>query len=147
MGQLTGIARRDAKRAPMQTLESAEVSAQAGVAHDFRGKAGRRQVTVLDARAWRRVCAELDADLPWTLRRANLLVDGLDLPKQAGDLLTVGQVVLRIERETDPCSRMDEQHAGLRKALEPDWRGGVCCSVVQGGQVAVGDTVSLNGSA
>lgn len=143
MAQLTGIARRDAKRAPMQTLSSAEVSATAGVADDFRGKAGKRQVTVLDARAWRQVCAELNADLPWTMRRANLLIDGLDLPQRAGDLLRIGETVLRVERETDPCSRMDEQHAGLTAALAPEWRGGVCCSVVRGGQVAIGDVVSL----
>ena len=45
--------------------------------------------------------------------------------------------------ETDPCSRMDEQHAGLRDALTPDWRGGVCCRVIAGGNVAVGDEVRL----
>ena len=44
MGRLAGIARREEKRAPMETLEQAEVSDQTGVARDFRGKPGKRTV-------------------------------------------------------------------------------------------------------
>lgn len=125
----------------MEELQSAEISVEAGVANDFRGRAKKRQVTVLAADVWRKVCAELGTDLPWTTRRANLLVDGLSLPQHAGDTLQIGEVTLRIERETDPCSRMEEQQPGLKKALSSDWRGGVCCTVIHGGSVAVGDPV------
>jgi len=38
---------------------------------------------------------------------------------------------------------MDEASPGLREALEPDWRGGVCCRVLKGGLIAVGDEVTL----
>jgi MOSC domain-containing protein YiiM len=38
---------------------------------------------------------------------------------------------------------MEEQCAGLKAALQPDWRGGVCCRVLRGGAVAIGDSVSL----
>jgi len=38
---------------------------------------------------------------------------------------------------------MDEQHMGLTRTLMPDWRGGVCCNVIQGGKIAIGDNVSL----
>jgi MOSC domain-containing protein YiiM len=38
---------------------------------------------------------------------------------------------------------MDKQHEGLRKALTPEWRGGVACRVLRGGDVAVGDDVAL----
>lgn len=37
MGRLEGIARRDRKRAPMETREQAEISTVTGVALDFRG--------------------------------------------------------------------------------------------------------------
>jgi MOSC domain-containing protein YiiM len=141
MGRLTGIARRDRKRAPMQTLDRAEISMQTGVAMDFRGKPGKRQVTVISADAWRQACRELQNDIPWTTRRANLLVDDFELPKTIGAVLKIGQVRLRITGEVDPCSRMDEQCPGLTKALQPDWRGGVSCSVLQGGSVALGDEV------
>jgi hypothetical protein len=49
MGRLIGIARREEKRAPMETLEQAEVSDQTGVARDSRGKPGDRTVTIISA--------------------------------------------------------------------------------------------------
>lgn len=143
MGLLRAIARRDRKRGPMQELSAAEVTEATGVGGDFRGKPGNRQVTVLSADVWNAVCAELGVDLPWTTRRANLLVEGVDLPRQPGGIIEIGAVRLEVMLETDPCSRMDEQHPGLREALTPDWRGGVCCRVVAGGEVAVGDDVRL----
>ena len=85
MGTLTGIARRDRKRAPMETLERADVSKETGVAEDFRGRRGKRQVTVISARSWREACRDLGQELPWTTRRANLLVEGLDLPDTTGE--------------------------------------------------------------
>jgi MOSC domain-containing protein YiiM len=142
MGRLTGIARRDRKRAPMQTLERADISTETGVALDFRGKPGPRQVSVISAGAWRAACRELQRDIPWTTRRANLLVDDFELPRTIGTVLKVGPVRLRITGEVDPCSRMDEQVPGLRQALQPDWRGGVSCAVLQGGAVALGDEVA-----
>jgi len=141
MGRLTGIARRDRKRAPMQTLERADISTATGVALDFRGKPGARQVTVISARAWRDACDELQKQIPWTTRRANLLVDDFELPRTIGAILKVGQVRLRITGEVDPCSRMEEQCPGLKQALQPDWRGGVSCTVLEGGVVALGDAV------
>lgn len=143
MGRLAGIARRDRKRAPMQTLEQAEISTASGVADDFRGKPGPRQVTVISGAAWRAACAELDEDLPWTTRRANLLVEDIELPRTLGAVLRVGPVRLRITGEVDPCSRMEEQRQGLKAALQPDWRGGVSCTVIAGGPVSLGDEVDL----
>lgn len=127
----------------MHELDSAEVSAEAGVEGDARGKPGDRQVTVLAEEAWGAACAVLGQDLPWTLRRANLLVRGIDLKASVGARLRVGDALLEITEEADPCRVMDLQHEGLRAALEPDWRGGVCCRVVEGGVTNAGDPVSL----
>lgn len=143
MGVLSGIARRDGKRAPMQSLDRAEISAETGVALDWRGKPGKRQVTVISADAWRDACAELGKKLPWTTRRANLLVEGIDLPETTDAVLQIGTVRLLVTGEVDPCSRMNEQCPGLTAALQPGWRGGVSCTVLAGGHVAVGDSVTL----
>ena len=143
MGRLIGIARREKKRAPMETLDSAEISTDTGVAEDFRGKPGKRQVTLLSAEAWQEACNELGQDVAWTTRRSNLLVEDLDLPQAAGQLIAIGDVRLKTTMEVDPCFRMDEQVDGLKKALQPDWRGGVGCEVVQGGTVSIGDVVEL----
>ncbi len=144
MGSVAGIARRDAKRAPMQLLDSATITTAGGVADDFRGRPGKRQVTLLSADAWRRVCADLGRDLAWTTRRSNLLIEGLPLPKRTGDIIRIGEVRLRITMEVDPCSRMEEQCAGLQAALSPDWRGGVACTVLAGGHIRLGDSVVLD---
>ena len=141
MGKLAGIARRETTRAPMELLETVTITEDAGVSGDFRGRARKRQVTLISSSVWAAVCAELGEDLSWTTRRANLLVDGVDLPR-AG-IIQIGDVSLKVEVETAPCSRMDEQHAGLRQALMPDWRGGVCCTVLRGGEVSIGDDVRL----
>ncbi len=143
MGKLTGIARRETTRAPMELLDTVAISEDAGVSRDFRGRSRKRQVTLISSDVWDEVCAEVGEKLLWTTRRANLLVEGVDLPRVAGSVIQIGDVTLRVEVETAPCSRMDEQHTGLKQALTPDWRGGVCCTVLRGGEVSIGDDVSI----
>ncbi|HZX22897.1 MAG TPA: MOSC domain-containing protein [Woeseiaceae bacterium] len=142
-GRLIGIARRERKRAPMEVLERALVDPASGVAGDSRGRPGARQVTVLTAPGWSDACRELGRELPWTARRANLLVDGIPLAGTTGRRLVIGSLLLEITGELDPCSRMEEAGEGLRQALAPDWRGGVTCRVIAGGEIGVGDTVGL----
>ena len=127
----------------MHLLEIAEVYKTTGVADDFRGKSKSRKVTLLSARAWADVCRALGKEIPWTMRRSNLFVEDIDLPQRAGDIIVIGEVRLRVNKEIDPCPRMDEQCSGLTKALRPDWRGGVGCVVLSGGTISVGDEVSI----
>ena len=142
-GHLIAIAIREKSRAPMTELESAEISNERGVNGDFRGKPGKRQVTVLSIEDWRAACEELGQELAWTTRRANLLVDGIRFDQSQGALFHVGDAVLEVMSETEPCGRMDEAAPGLCRALTPEWRGGVCCRVISGGSVFVGDAVAL----
>jgi MOSC domain-containing protein YiiM len=141
-GVLKAIATRPVKLGPMVTIESADLVPGVGLAGEPH-RVSRRQVTVLSAEKWRTVCEELGTDLPWTMRRANLLVSGVDLQPKPGDLIEIGDVVLEITRETTPCKRMEDQFAGLQQALEPDARGGVCTRIISGGRVMVGDVVRL----
>ncbi len=143
VAQLLGIAIRSKKRAEMQLLQTATVALEKGVADDFRGKPGMRQVTVLTREGWRAVCDAAGIDLPWTTRRANLLIEGLDLQASQGRILKVGEVQLLITRETDPCERMEEAYKGMFEAMAHNWRGGVCCRVLQGGEITLGDKVEL----
>jgi MOSC domain-containing protein YiiM len=68
------------------------------------------------------------------------LVEGFAMPLE-GQLLAIGQAVLEVTQETQPCSVMEAAHRGLRRALKPEWRGGVCCRVVKGGWIRIGDAV------
>ncbi len=108
-------------------------------------RGGVRQVTLLEVEAWERAMEELGADVDPAARRANLLVRGIDLRDSADRVLEIAGCRIRIRGETRPCARMDEAAAGLRNALEPDWRGGAYGMVLEGGSVAVGDPVRWEG--
>ena len=129
----------------MTEIDSVEITCEQGVVPDTRGKPGKRQVTVLSLESWLIACAELGAELPWTTRRANILISGITFSAEdVGKILQIGDVCLQITVETDPCNRMDKQHQGLTAALTPEWRAGVCCRVLSGGQIQINDQVLLN---
>lgn len=143
-GRLAGIARREARRAPMQQLEAVDVTSAAGVIGDCKGlKFRKRQVTVLAAEAWEAACLALAADLPWTARRANLLTRGVILPRARGARLRIGGLLLEVTGQTYPCRRMEEVKPGLLKALAPEWRGGLTCMVLEGAAIRIGDTIEI----
>jgi MOSC domain-containing protein YiiM len=153
-GRLGGIARHDRSQGPIETVGHASVTAAQGVHGDFRGalaatkKTRKRQVSLIEAESWAAALDDLgiaDHDRPaWWARRANLLVEGLRLPREAGRVIAIG-ATLRIETtvETEPCDRMDALLPGLRATLTPDWRGGVCGRVITDGDIAVGDEVRI----
>jgi MOSC domain-containing protein YiiM len=142
--KLIDIAYRPAARAPMQTKKQSMLTRVAGVDEDARGKPGKRQVTVLSQIQWQATCEELNTQLPWTIRRANLLVDAVEFDASyVGKQIKIGELRMVITQETDPCPKMDRQHQGLTLALEPNWRGGVCCRVIADGRIRVGDTVEI----
>ena len=142
-GALAGIATHPTPAAPMVEHQEAELRPGVGVVGDVPGRAPAREVTVVDRDAWRSACEELGQEVPWTARRANLLVTGLELQATAGSELRIGAVRLRVTGETKPCRNMDRQRDGLRSALESDWRGGATCTVVAGGTITVGNAVEL----
>lgn len=146
MGELVAIARKGQSRAPMEVMGSVLVTQVEGIAGDHCGRRPKnRQVTVMSADVWDVVCAELGAEIAWTTRRANLLVRGVELPKRAGVKLSIGGLKLEVGMETAPCERMDEQHQGLTAALQPDWRGGVACRVLNDAEIRIGDPVAVEG--
>ena len=145
-GTVLAIAKRAEKFAPMEELAQAEITLEDGLVGDSRGKTKNaaqagRQIVVVSQESWSEACHALDAELPWTYRRGNLLIQGLALAESAGRRLAVGPVELEVTCEIDPCDRMDAQHRGLTEALRPDWRGGVGCRVLKGGRVKRGDPV------
>ncbi len=134
----------------MELCDSVDISLEAGVAGDHKGrKFKRRAVTILAREDWEAALGDLAATgadvggLDWTVRRANLLVEGLRLPRAVGATLRIGPAVLEVTYPTTPCARMDEACEGLRKALHPNWRGGVTCLVVEGGHVEIGDVIDI----
>lgn len=147
-GTIAGIARHAQAFGPIETLDSVEIEVGHGLAGDFRGsrkpgRDGRRGVSLIEAGDWADAMAEIGGALPWYERRANLLVEGFDLPKVAGTRLRIGTAVLEVTCECDPCSRMDALAPGLRAALEPDWRGGALARVIEAGTITLGDRIGI----
>ena len=148
-GRLAGIARHGRRGAPIEVLETADVTIDGGIAGDWRGAVkpggrGRRQVTLIERIDWAAATRAVGREIAWQERRANLLIEGLDLPQTPGVRLRIGgDVVLEIMGETDPCARMDALAPGLCAALTPDWRGGACTRVRHGGTIAVGDPINI----
>jgi MOSC domain-containing protein YiiM len=148
-GRLVGIARRPARRAPMEEITEGFVTTERGLEGDHKGpKFPRRQITVLARESWEAALAELGGSggpvaLPWTTRRANLLVEGVVLPKARGAQVRLGPVLIEVTSPTQPCARMEEAHPGLLKALHPDWRGGITARVLEGGLIRLGDPVVI----
>ena len=147
VGTLAGIARHPRPKAAMEVIGRASITFAGGVEGDFRGamkgQPYKRQISLMEADDWAAAQAEVGHNLPWQERRANLLVEGLDLPQRAGVRIRVGTALLQTTVETDPCERMEALATGLRAALTPDSRGGVCAMVVEEGAIAVGDQVRI----
>lgn len=129
----------------MEVIDNAQITVANGIVGDFRGSQRGRQVTIMSESAWQRACREIEAELPWTVRRANLLVDDIEFDASwIGKSLRIGEAELVVTGETDPCSRMDAQQPGLTAALTPQWRGGICCDVVKPGDIKIGDQLEFD---
>ena len=147
-GTLQGIARRAYPGAPMEPIERAYLSVALGVTGDCRGivkpSKNKRQVSLMELGDWVAATGEVGVDAPWHARRANLLVDGLDLPQRGGAVLRIGETArLEVTMECDPCIRMEQVAPGLMAALLPDWRGGVLARVLSEGDIRVGDPIII----
>lgn len=152
-GRLVGIARHGRPRGPIETVGRISVTRAEGLHGDFRGairpgKSGRRQVSLIEAESWNAAMTDMGIGPgtapPWHVRRANLLIEGLRLPREAGKVVAIGRSLrIQVTCECDPCSRMEEILPGLKAALMPDWRGGALGRVLDDGEIAIGDEVRI----
>ena len=143
MARLLGIAVKAQRKGAISLHDEAMITIHAGVVGDWRGKPGKRQVTLMSLADWQAACGELGLALPWQTRRANLLVDALPLHRSTGSRIVLGEAVLEVTGETDPCERMEDAQPGLFQALAPEWRGGVTCKVLANGVIRIGMDVEL----
>ena len=139
-GQLVAIWIKRGKLGPMDPARSATAKANLGLVGNA-NQGGSRQVTVIEEEVFQKVSELLHKDVDPSVRRANLLVRGVDLQESRGRILQVGSMRLQILGETRPCERMEQAVSGLRSALSPDWRGGVYGTVLNDAELEVGDPV------
>jgi MOSC domain-containing protein YiiM len=139
-GRVEKIWIKRCKGGPMDAVSRARAVAGRGLEGNA-NLGGKRQVILLTADAWQTVRSELGVDVDPSLRRANLLLSGIDLVDRRGWTLKVGDCRVRIHTECKPCRRMEEAQPGLQDALRADWRGGACGELLDSGTIEVGDVV------
>lgn len=141
MAELLGIWVKRAHRGPMDATTSALLVTGRGLRGDAT-QGGRRQVTIMALDRWAALTAHLPGPPDPAIRRANLLVGGVDLTNSRGRVLRIGDARVRIYGETRPCRQMDEACPGLQAALDPAWGGGAFGEVLEGGAIGVGAPVA-----
>lgn len=142
MGKVVGIATHSEKGGPMVVYASAKVSFERGVGDDINGaNQDDRQVSIMTQEGWMDACAELDRKIHWTTRRANILIEGIDLKDSVGKILRIGKFYVEITGEMKAGNRMEEERVGLKDALAPDWRGGVTGRLLSEGVIYEKDEV------
>ncbi len=140
-GRVEAIWIKRFKGGPMDPVASAAAVAGKGLEGNA-NQGGKRQVILLSADKWQTVRSELGVDVDPSVRRANLLLSGIDFVDKRGRTLQVGECRIRIHTECKPCRQMEEAQAGLQDALRDDWRGGACGEVLDDATMEVGDLVS-----
>lgn len=139
-GRVERIWVKRAHEGPMDEAEVATLEPGKGIVGNA-DTGGRRQVTLVALDRWRRAEEELGAEVDPSLRRANVLVSGIELVGPRDRTVRIGSCRLLVHGETPPCAVMDAQHQGLRAALEADWGGGAYGEVLDAGEIRVGDPV------
>jgi MOSC domain-containing protein YiiM len=125
----------------MDPVARATMVAGRGIVGDA-NQGSRRQVTVLSDQDWSEVTAGPGTPDP-IVRRANLLVSGVNLTNSRNKILQIGRVRIRLLGEVRPCERMEEAKAGLKDAMSVPWGGGAFGEVLDDGEIVVGDRVTL----
>ena len=137
---LTAIFIKRAKGGRMDSHLTAALDERGVVGNANRG--GRRQVTLISEERWQELMAVVGATLGPEARRANLVISSVDFEQSRGRVLRIGECRLRIGGETRPCEQMEDAAPGLQQAMRERWGGGAFAEVLEGGAIAVGDTVT-----
>jgi MOSC domain-containing protein YiiM len=139
-GRVEAIWIKRAHRGPMDPVQEARLLEDKGIEGSV-DRSRRRQVTLLTREAWERFMSEVGAQLDPSVRRANLLVSGIELAQSRARVLRVSGARLLIGGELTPCERMEEALPGLQAAMRPNWGGGAFAQVLTDGTIHVGDAV------
>jgi len=140
-GRVVWIGLRPARRAPIQAVAEASLSAGRGVEGDrYQRLGGARQVTLIEKENLQAVASYLGREFPVApeLVRRNLVIEGINLLALKGRRFSIGMAVLETSGECHPCSRIEEA-LGVGGYNAMRGHGGITARVIAGGEIKVGD--------
>ncbi len=143
MGELKKIFLKRGRLAPMDEVEQVKLKTAKGIVGNLEQNIAR-QITIIEEEVWEELIKKYHRDLPPEVRRANLLVSGLELKNSRKKILVVGDCQIKIFGETKPCERMDQVAMGLQEDMSQNWRGGVFGKALNDGIIKKGDRVHWN---
>lgn len=120
--------------APMVPVQQCTAVAEKGLVGDVSFGRSSRQVLLMDLETLQNFNL-----LPGDVRE-NLTISGLSLDDVSR--LKVGEALLEITDECAPCAFLDELRPGLREQIRG--RRGVLARVERGGQIRIGDPISID---
>lgn len=145
-GELTWIGVRPGRRMKMQALPATQAVATLGLEGDHRMEktpGSARQVTIISEEFIAQIGHFLgDKNVrPEQLRR-NLVVKNINLNALRYQQFQIGEAIFEASALCHPCSRMEQElgKGGLAAMLG---HGGLCCKVIQSGEIKSGDRVEL----
>ncbi|MBX2840256.1 MAG: MOSC domain-containing protein [Flammeovirgaceae bacterium] len=145
IGEVTWIGVRPGNRQPIKILEKVSVSTKSGLEGDrFKGgKRKNRQVTLIQEEHLEVIAKILRKNkIDPALLRRNIVVKGINLLALMNKNLQIGNVTLKVTGNCHPCSRMEE-NLGEGGYSTTKGHGGITAEVLIGGEIAVGNKVSL----
>ncbi|EAQ98038.1 MOSC domain-containing protein [Congregibacter litoralis] len=145
-GTLEWIGLRSARKAPLTEVESVLAIAGRGLEGDHRvdkTPGSGRQVTLISREFIEQTAHFLDLETiaPATLRR-NLVVSGINLHALRHQRFTIGDALFEASALCHPCSRM-ESALGKGGVAAMLGHGGLCCRILKGGVITLGDSVKV----
>jgi len=123
-------------RFPMKEVEEVDAVYDKGLKGCIHGRPGSRQVLLMDAET----LGNLEV-APGAVKE-NITTRGLDFQALSlGQVLRIGEAVLRITGPCEPCSRMDDIRMGLQAELQG--QRGWLCRVLEAGKIRRGDRIEV----
>jgi MOSC domain-containing protein YiiM len=131
------------RRLPMRLVDTVDVETGKGIVGDRYHGSRHRQVTVQSQEDLDVATEAYGAPVRAEMTRRNLTISHGPVPRNPGDRIRIGGVLLEVVRVAAPCKLLDDTIGpGGQEALRR--RGGSCCRVLEGGRISIGDPVLVD---
>lgn len=138
-GTITYIHTASESRGPTQSRDVVLAVEGMGVEGDRTfGRGDKRQITIVSTEELEKAGAELGQPVEPGSTRRNVTVSGVELLREQGMIIRLGDVVVEVSGDCTPCDLMETSvGTGARAALAN--RAGVTGRIIEGGTISVGD--------